>query len=300
MNLKPNGDPVDVSSNVEHLNVCMGSDPELFVFDKKLDKIVPACGLVPGTKTDPFELNNGTVQLDGTLVEIGPKPAKTLEEFIQYTKGLLQEVQAILGDRYELRCGATAEYSPEDIESLPVGALDVGCDPQYSLRYNSLRCIELRPEQGIVTAGGHLHLGWTEGQKLFDSVHLTDCYEVTRTLNSLMNGYTGSLCGKEVRRCKIQGAEGHGTHFVVRQFTPIRVKPYGVEFRKFSSYWLASEACLTYMWRSYMETLFYITGNDKFSRNPNPNCASEVCRAVDGLESKYQGTLPVFCSDQEL
>ena len=70
----------------------IGCDPELWIFDKKLGKIISAHGLFPGTKAEPYAVTHGAVQVDGMAAEFNINPASSAEEFTFYVLSVLKDV----------------------------------------------------------------------------------------------------------------------------------------------------------------------------------------------------------------
>lgn len=278
---------------IQDLPFMLGSDPELVIFDKKLDRIIPSNGLVKGTKDKPFRLTHGTVQLDGTATEIGPDAGRTASEFIKNIKSVVQEVRQMLDDiepdRYELRCGQLVSYHPDDVKDICPTSFDVGCSAEYRISHclstSQCRLLEIRSSGKIssdaVPLGGHLHLGFCEGASITDSLHLYDC----RTLTDYFQD-----CTRQLSRLN------HERHRVRPTQNPVRIKTYGVEYRAPSSLWLADNELSKLMFDAYYasmkltlkENRYFVTVYDKISYR-----VQFVASCIANQDSKYQGTLPL-------
>jgi len=268
------------------VKIAIGCDPELFVFDTTLFRIVPAVGLVQGTKEKPFKLSKGTVQLDGTLIEIGTDPAYTEDDFVHNLKVTLEEVQQILDSkqegRYKLLCGALAGYNRDDLKGIPKSVFNVGCEPQYHIQQNEGSCTpySLRQMRGPevispeeVPAGGHIHIGFTSGRNCSDQGHLRDCLEVSRSIiGTLLNS-------PERQRAWLLFGGGRA----------IRVKPYGFEYRNPSAYWLHSEESVRLIFRQAVNAV-----HSAMDRTVGRMTLKGSTPAIWELPECFQENSPVF------
>lgn len=252
------------------LDVRVGCDPELFLYSKELKCYVPAYNMVPGTKEEPYEVPKGTVQVDGTLIEIGIDPAKTREEFLNNIKTVLSWVQDHVGDQYELHCGAMIRYDSELVESLPASCFASGCDRQYvmsNLRGPAISVIHTKPvPKEVALSGGHVHIGFCKEKEIYDVAHLTDCLYVSRKFHEhfrSMNEFSTS----ENTRAKLMG---------FRREAAVRIKPYGIEYRNPSSAWLQSERAVLKMFDYAAESVLSVI-DDNFAIRP---CFEEFLQAT--------------------
>ena len=62
---------------INGIEVTLGADPELFIFNKKTDEPVCPYGMVPGTKEKPEKLGEDghTIQMDGMALEFNIPPS---------------------------------------------------------------------------------------------------------------------------------------------------------------------------------------------------------------------------------
>jgi hypothetical protein len=280
---------------IQDLPFMLGSDPELVIFDRKLDRIIPSNGLVKGTKDKPYRLTNGTVQLDGTATEIGPDAGRTAKEFLHNIKSVVQEVRQMLDDvepnRYELRCGQLVSYHPDDVKNICPTSFDIGCSAEYEIisRNGQPQLKEVRSSGKVsstaVPIGGHLHLGFCEGEDITDPLHLYDC----RTLIDYFSYFTGCLHHLNRRRYEIRPVG-----------SPVRVKTYGVEYRSPSSLWLADKELARMLFDAYynaMDRLLskqtFRVSDEELRRTIQNKCVSLIPARLEATPMKYQGTLPL-------
>lgn len=211
------------------MNFKYGCDPEMFL--KLGDKFVPACGLFPGTKDEPFKLDKGAVQVDGLALEFNIDAVETVEAWVENIATVLAQVDEMIQsvDKNLTRVFVPfARFDPKDLVNLTEDQKRLGCDPDYNGLTGK---INPRPEiqdEPFRTAAGHIHIGWTDGADIADAAHFEDC----RYLSQL-HYHGGSFLphnDDEHRRLKYYGAYG-----------AFRPKPYGVEIRFPSNRWLTSE-----------------------------------------------------------
>lgn len=278
----------------------IGCDPELFLFDNVLDRIVPACGIVEGSKESPIMLiNGGMVQLDGTVLEFGtpavePEGSNFSNALTDTLNIIRKQLSDKYGSRYELRCGASAAYSPEDIANNHEG-LVVGCSAQYVMLNpeNPRRGIlestgVLSPE--CVPIGGHLHFGFVDKM---DS-RIVEDYSAIRYVTNMKRASVEYI----MQDVNCQATNNRKDVMGFPLSTPtIRVKPYGIEFRNLSSYWLACPliADLFSQYHSLM-TAYCQAGIDARS-TPSVwairDCLDGLRNQIADQDPKYQQTLPL-------
>lgn len=275
------------------MNVTIGCDPELFIFDNVKQRIVPAIGKIGGSKTSPMSLRaGGMVQLDGTVLEFGTAPATSSGDFIRQLQANITEIRTKLDNRfhgrYELRCGALAGYDPEDIEESHIG-LDVGCSPQYKfVSHNSLQAVGgvSKLSREAIPVGGHIHVGFGCNLPVTDERLVVSAARFTELFHQYMPQFaTRSTFDRE----SILGIDGEAV---------VRIKPYGLEYRNMPSYWLASRSLC-----GLLHELAYYVAESLKGRNVTAvvdTLESQINARMEKIESaslavpaKYQNTLPL-------
>lgn len=269
------------------INLKVGSDPEFFLFDKAKGRIVPAVGLVPGTKHSPHLLHKGSVQVDGTLVEIGIDPASSEDEFVENHAIVLEQVRELLGPRYELHCGSLGAFHDDEIASLDPIHLKVGCDPEF--RFSSIdskvmhvsKPDKLDPKR--IPAGGHIHIGFTEEAPLEDVTFLRDCRKLHEQLSSVLPPIV------ERTRHDVM----YGTYL-----STLRIKPYGIEFRAPDSYWTCTEDTVRGVYRVVQESVKLLVGTRGW-REPRAtseirNISYDMRDLINFASNRMSNTVPVF------
>lgn len=217
------------------LGMTFGCDPEIFVRDDKGRLCFPE--FIPGTKEAPEKVDGGAIQRDGMAAEINIDPATSFVEFRDNIHKVVGEVEKLLPKGYSLSCEGSVVF-PEDVwDKAPEEAKELGCSPDY----NAWEMTMNTPPDGeaiprMRTAAGHLHFGWDEGLDVLDVNHVNDCCELVKQLDWYVGSYTSRI-DPDKRRASLYGKAG-----------ACRIKPYGVEYRVPSNFWLTDESHMLEMW----------------------------------------------------
>lgn len=203
----------------------IGADPELFC--KKDGQFISAHGMVPGTKHNPHFVDKGAVQLDGVAAEFNINPAFSKEEFLGNIDSVIKSLEEFtIGT--ELVATPTALFEENYFNSLPDGVKVLGCEPDYNA-YTGEKNRMPHTTKPFRTGAGHIHVGFTEYQDIFDKDHFEECALRTKQLDHVL--YVGSLLwDSDNKRRELYGSIGS-----------FRVKPYGVEYRPLSNAFLSSD-----------------------------------------------------------
>lgn len=204
----------------------IGCDPEFFLYSEKHDAFVSAHDLVPGTKEDPYRLEKGAVQADGTAVEFNIDPATTDKEFSDNILTVLTQIRDMIDPKLKFRFLPSVRYKPEYFAELPDVSKELGCTPDFNA-YNEGKPNE-KPDNKTTmrTGAGHIHIGFTEDKDPFDKSHLWDCCEVVKALDNVY-GNIEPVFDTDKDRRRMYGAKG-----------AFRPKHYGVEYRVPSNAWV--------------------------------------------------------------
>lgn len=203
----------------------IGCDPEFFLEHPEFG-FISAHDMVPGTKENPFKLDGGAVQADGTAVEFNIDPTTNAKEFSERIIHVLKQVREMIDPVLRFRFLPTVRYKPEYFESLPEFSKELGCTPDYNAHKDG--AVNVKPDNSLPmrTGAGHIHIGWTEDKDPFDKSHMWDCCEVVKALDA-QYGNIEPLFDKDDQRRRMYGAPG-----------AFRPKAYGVEYRVPSNAWV--------------------------------------------------------------
>lgn len=212
--------------------ILVGADPEVFMKNPKTGKFVSAWGTIQGTKQKPFPVHKGAVQVDGNALEFNITPAATKQEFIGNVREVYDQLSKMVPG-YNLVIEPTAVFDNEYFQSLPADARELGCEPDFNAW---LRDINPKPVTIDATrsAGGHVHVSWRGNDPdmpladVDDPNHFDDCCTITKQLDYYL-GVHSLAVDRDTKRRELYGKAG-----------AFRPKPYGVEYRTLSNFWIAS------------------------------------------------------------
>jgi hypothetical protein len=200
------------------MNVTIGTDPEVFV--QKGNKIVSVIGLLGGTKEEPLPVIDGAVQEDNVLAEFNIDPCFNKMEFLDRIANVRRQLNEKLGAGYTTTVKSSHTF---DMEILLADrrALEFGCDPDFNCWTQEMN--EPPSSESLLrTAGGHVHIG-------YDSPDPETSFKVAQICDIVL-GLPSVLLDNDTQRREMYGKAG-----------ACRLKPYGVEYRTLSNFWLATD-----------------------------------------------------------
>lgn len=219
----------------------IGADPELFVRDRD-GNLVSAYGMIPGTKSDPFEVEGGAVQVDGMALEFNINPAKTAKEFNDNIVNVLRQLKEMIPNGYEFDFSPVAQFGGEYIKSQPDEARELGCDPDFSA-YTGKPNPKPSADYEFRTASGHIHIGWTNAQDINVPEHIEACQMAVKQLDCVL-GIPSRRWDKDRVRSTMYGKLG-----------AYRPKHYGVEYRTLSNSWVNHEDRRLFVFNTAMKSM---------------------------------------------
>lgn len=217
------------------MDITIGADPELFVTKDGIPK--SAHELVPGTKQEPFKVDKGAVQVDGTALEFNIDPAKNADEFVENISTVMKQLREMTDKSYEFNIVPSVKYHGNHFRALPEKARELGCDPDfnaYTLEANP------RPDFNTTlrTASGHVHIGFCEGADVTSEEHMIRCATLVKQLDFYL-GLPSIIFDRDTRRRLLYGKAG-----------AFRPKPYGLEYRVLSNAWLQNEGRMRFVFKA--------------------------------------------------
>lgn len=253
------------------MELLIGADPELFVYDKKGRKFVTGYDLIPGTKDKPHPVDKGAVQVDGMALEFNIDPAKDYNEFEHNINTVMGRLKAMIPDNLELKIKPSIMWKKDYLESMPEKAKELGCDPDWNAYTETLNPAP-NAKSCLRTAAGHIHLGWTEGQDPTTKEHLAACFDLVKALDSFV-GVPSLKFDKDKRRRRLYGKAG-----------AFRPKPYGVEYRVLSNAWLETPERMRFVYRQVHKAFEAVMNNpSNVWSNPNYAPLYHAKDAINGI-----------------
>jgi len=209
----------------------LGCDPELFL--TKRGKLVSAHETkILGTKTEPFKIKHGAVQIDGTALEFNTDPVP-LNDFNAFNTNVIEVMKGMreLVPGFNFKIQPTAVFDEEYFRTIPDENKELGCNPDwnaYTLAPNPA------PDASVGTmrtGAGHLHIGWDETCSIpaEHPEHIEVCANITKMFDVFV-GMGTLLFDDDTQRRSLYGRAG-----------AFRPKPYGFEYRVPSNAWLTSK-----------------------------------------------------------
>lgn len=205
----------------------VGADPELFLTLNGIPVSVE--GLLGGTKQRPVPVFMGAVQEDNVLAEFNIDPAHSEDEFISSILTVRRQLEDMLKP-YQLVAVPSMEF-PKDILKASKQAMTFGCSPDLNAYTGEINRPP-NPKTTLRTAGGHVHIGHP---LLIDDFELQVAY--IKKLDEVL-GDKASKYDKDTRRKELYGTRGS-----------FRSKPYGVEYRVLSNFWLQKVSYMKWVYR---------------------------------------------------
>jgi len=223
----------------------IGADPEVFL--SVGSEFISAHGLFPGTKSDPYKVEKGAVQVDGTALEFNIDPASSVEEFDGNIQTVLMQMEEMVKDvdkDIKINFRPVARFNKEKFKEFPEVCKILGCDPDFNTQSGQPNNPPNIKDEPFRTAAGHVHIGWTKDEDPMSPIHFQDCLAVARKFNNTKPQFLGSKTPEEIFRERFYGA---GMSF--------RPKSYGVELRGYSNRWVADSSTRKEMFNFVQKTM---------------------------------------------
>lgn len=198
----------------------IGADPELFL--ERGGQIVSAEGMIGGTKEAPFPISTlgHAIQEDNVMVEFNIPASEAREEFVDNINFVKEYLTTLASTRRcTLNTLASAELDPRYLNTLQ--AMEFGCQPDFNV-YTRRTNPRPSPSGNLRTCGGHIHVGYFNPEDEISAL-IIKAMDITLGLPSLE-------LDKDDRRREMYGKAG-----------AFRFKPYGVEYRTLSNFWIFSD-----------------------------------------------------------
>lgn len=100
----------------------IGTDPELFLFNNKTQKVISAIEKIPGCKAEPYtkDLPEGFgLQTDNILAEFNVPPVQRESEFvenIEFMKNIIRDMAKKFNENYDILCQASAKVPAKELK----------------------------------------------------------------------------------------------------------------------------------------------------------------------------------------
>jgi len=214
------------------VNFRLGCDPEVFLLNKQ--KLTSVVGLVKGDKANPLQIESlpkgFTLQQDNVALEFGIPPAGTREDFVKYIATVLNAGKNHLpGLSYST---SSCEVFPED-QMQTAEAHVFGCEPDFNAWNSRVNPAPRPPHPFMRSAGGHVHVETKLPPK-----------RVVRNMDMFLGVPSVLMDAAGASRRQLYGKPG--AH---------RTKPYGVEYRTLSNFWIFDPKLIEWVWNETARAL---------------------------------------------
>ncbi len=211
----------------------LGSDPEVFLINP-VGKHIAINGIINAGKNNPMQIKDMpkgfTLQEDNVALEYGIPPAATAEEFDKYIQQVMDKSRTFLPEGLDFSKLSCTVF--EDDQLMHPMSRKFGCEPDYCAYTLEPNPSPMPPCEGMRSAGGHIH------------VETEDCpYEVAKSMDFHL-GIPSVLMDDGVERKQLYGKAG-----------AFRYKPYGVEYRTLSNFWVFSPELRKWAWNATTRAL---------------------------------------------
>jgi len=247
---------------IENREFLIGADPELFITRKselKKEKkfFWTAHGVYPGSKYDPFPVKGGAIQVDGCAVEFNINPSKTYKQFYGNIRSVLKEIKKRTPKDMVLCANPEANFEEEYFsKEVPEEAKELGCDPDWNAYTENINASP-STEEPFRTGAGHIHIGFGKNLDINDPTFMEGCFHIIKHMDACV--------GKPLRQEALDFKRGS----LYGDFGAFRPKPYGVEYRTPSNYWLKSPEMIKWIWNATQEAIERAFDYNCYDYNPS-------------------------------
>lgn len=239
-------------------NVTIGADIEVFLQDRKNKKIISAEGFIPGTKDNPFKFDDTNpffyTSLDNVLAEFSIPPAKSIEEFYEAIKKGMKYIESIIPP--QLCIAAIPSANLEHKFLMTANAQTFGCEPDwnaYTGFINGSAFMLGAIDPTLRSAGGHIHVGY-KNSTMYDKFTYFAQDERCGIIQALdlFLGVPSIIMEPENKRRALYGKAG-----------AFRPKPYGVEYRTLSNFYLENDALINWVYNNTQAAIDFLNNDNK-------------------------------------
>ena len=221
----------------------IGCDPEIFLADHE-DKIKSVIGLLGGDKWHPVKLTEvgHAVLEDNVAVEFNIPPCSSFADFLREVKHTMQLVKE--------RLPKNLHYLPDSALSFPDSELNCeaawvfGCDPDYNAWTMAENPKPHAEDKNLRSAGGHIHVG--------SSIAVDAPIDVVRAMDVFLGVPSTQLDSLGAKRRSLYGGPG-----------AFRFKPYGVEYRTLSNFWIFDDKHIEWAYVGTQKALDFVDSGKK-------------------------------------
>lgn len=230
-------------------NALVGADIEVFVKNTITNRIISAEGLIGGTKKEPLKLDRKgcALQEDNVMAEFNVNATNNPQDMYEDIVYVLNTLTNRLPEGFDIDISASA-IIPDEFLHTPQ-AQEIGCDPDFDAW---LGVTNIPPDieslNGLRTCGGHIHIGYDNPSKT-TSIAIIKALDLFLTLPSILKD-------TDSRRREVYGKAG-----------AYRIKPYGVELRTLSNFWIKDLESVKFVFNAVAKAINFVNEGKLISMN---------------------------------
>ena len=214
----------------------IGADPELFLQDQA-GHFVSAIGKFGGTKQRPKPLTGIPgcfIQEDNVAVEFNIPPVVTTHAFVKNVRACLSEIEKRAA-AFNLKLAIVPAAVFDKAQLNHPNALHFGCDPDFNVWTLAINPPPNTTNKRLRSCGGHIHIGYPG-----------DWVGLGRAMD-LFVGCPSIVFDPDKNRRKLYVKAG-----------TVRKKPYGLEWRTASNYWLKSKDLMEMVFSQTLAAIAFV------------------------------------------
>jgi hypothetical protein len=220
----------------------IGCDPEVFLKSKKYGHYTSAVGLIGGSKHKPLAIDKDGhfILEDNVAVEFNTKPAEDVQSFRSSIHKVLDHLRGILPE-YELDKASAVSFPEAELQTPE--AQEFGCEPDYNAWTKSKNPKPQAADENLRSCGGHIHVG--------SDIAINSPIDVIRACDLFLGVPSVAMDHGTLRR-KLYGKAGS-----------FRIKPYGVEYRTLSNFWIFDDTFIDWAYQGTQAALNFVANGGK-------------------------------------
>lgn len=206
----------------------LGADPEVFLVNGKTGEFISAIGLIGGSKWAPLQIEGMkqgfTLQEDNVALEFGIPPATSSTMFVKHIMAVMEKGLEKVNKDIDFSKLSCVRFPKKELAH--PAARVFGCEPDYNAWTGKENEKPEPPDPSLRSAGGHVHIETKLDPNLVGRV----C-DLFLGIPSMLLDQNGN------ERRQLYGKAGS-----------IRYKPYGLEYRSLSNFWIFKEKYIRWVW----------------------------------------------------
>jgi len=249
----------------------IGADIEVFLKNKRTNKVVSAEGIIKGSKHDPFKFMDGNpyfaTSLDNVMAEFCIEPATTKKKFRAGIEVALNYITDSIPKELSIYAFPSAKIDGKYLQT--ANAQLFGCDPDYNAWLDGVMNAAPAANGSVIrSCGGHIHVGYNKPDE-----------EISMKLIKAMDIFIGLpsvLQEPDNDRKKLYGKAG-----------AFRFKNYGVEYRTVSNYYVNSAELSHWAFDNTLAAINFVNDQNQISKDE----ANGIQMAINTADKKLAKTM---------